>query len=245
MRTSLHLSVQSMQTNREFSFVRRLRSVVAAVAPALLAGLAVLFEPRLTAWAQGREAILPVVVFLLLSSLIHPVSRHLLVVTLCYAVAFLALRDTFWPRPLLLPPLFDYTILEDVRIACLLVVAVLAAAAGVGETVQSGAVWARRCYFGAASLYFTGLGVITYGWHASWQALLLCAMGAMALYGCLFAPSIVASEIEIDEEALISDDAIQQRQLAAHARALREKEWKDPGNVPPGGDLDYRMRPDG
>ncbi len=219
--------------------------MVGGIAPAILAGLAVLFEPRLTALAQGREAILPVVVFLLLSSLIHPRSRRLLVITLCYAVAFLALRDTFWPRPVVLPPLFDYAVLEDVRIACLLVVAVLAAVAGVGETVQSGAVWARRCYFGAASLYFTGLGVITYGWHGSWQAVLLCAMGAMALYGCLFAPSIVASEIEIEEEALISDDAIQQRQLAAHARVLREKEWKDPGLLPPQSDRDYRMRPEG
>src|SRR5207237_4454453 len=102
-----------------------------------------------------------------------------------------ALRDSVRIRQQPLPALLDYDIVDQGRPAALLMVAVLAATAALAETLRPGTVWARRCYFGAAFLYFTGQGVITYAWHGSWQSVMLCVTGITALFGWLFAHRIV------------------------------------------------------
>ncbi|HZP82480.1 MAG TPA: hypothetical protein VFB21_12640 [Chthonomonadaceae bacterium] len=198
---------------------------ISLVAPALLALCVVLLERTFTEWTQGREAILPLATLLLLSALLHPRLRRLLIVTLCYGVAFLALRDALHAQRL--PPAMDYDIIEEARPAALILVAGLAGFAAVAETLRPGTVWARRCYFGAAALYFTGIGIINYGWHKSWQSLMLCATGMIALFGCLFAQRIVADEIEAETEETVNDEALQREREAAHRRVLRAKEWHD------------------
>lgn len=198
---------------------------ISLVAPALLALCVVQLEPAFTAWTQGREAILPLSMLLLLSALLHPRLRRLLIVTLCYGVAFLALRDALHAQRL--PPEMDYDIIAEARPAALILVAGLAAFAAVAETLRPGTTWARRCYFGAAALYFTGIGIINYGWHKSWQSLMLCATGLIALFGCLFAHRIVADEIEAETEETVNDEALQREREAAHRQVLRAKEWRD------------------
>jgi hypothetical protein len=94
--------------------------------------------------------------------------------------------------------------------------------------VHPGTVWARRCYFGAAALYFTGIGLINFYWHGSWQAILLCMTGVIALFGCVFAHRIVAEEAAEAEETLFNDEASQREREAAHLRTLRAKEWREP-----------------
>jgi hypothetical protein len=206
---------------------KRIRTLILGSVPAVMAALAVLLEPRLTSWAKGRESVLPLIMFLLLSSLLHPRLRHLLVITLCYGVAFLALRDTTRMRQLVLPDKWDYDFLDQGRLAALLLVAALSVTAAVAETIKPGTVWARRCYFGAAGLYFTGLGVINYGWHGSWQSIVLCVTGITALLGCLFAHRIVASEILDAQEEEVNDETLQQEKETQHRRTLRAKEWHD------------------
>ena len=71
---------------------------ISAAGPALVALSAVLLEPFLTNLTSGREAVLPCIMVALLFALVHPRFRHLLVITLCYGVAFLALRDIFFGR---------------------------------------------------------------------------------------------------------------------------------------------------
>jgi hypothetical protein len=94
-----------------------------------------------------------------------------------------------------------------------------------------GAVWARRCYFGAAALYFSGLGINCYGPRGSWQAVVLCSTGITAAIGCIFAHRIVATEWIEETETEITDEAEQRLRDAEHLRALRDKEWQDP-NAP-------------
>jgi hypothetical protein len=206
---------------------RRIATIALAVVPALIAGLAVLYEPALTTWASQREALLPLSMILLFASLIQPRLRHFLVITLCYGVSFMALRDITRVSQITLPESLNYDFIYQGRPAVLLMVAGLAATAAIVETFWPNTVWARRCYFGAASLYFIGLGILHRGQYGSWQAVLLCATGVIAFFGCLFAHRIVASEIEEEEEEEVSDEAIQQLSEAAHLRALREKEWRD------------------
>jgi hypothetical protein len=139
------------------------------------------------------------------------------------------LRDAVFARSIPLPPALDYLIIDAARPIGLLLVGVLAGAAAIVESRQPGTVWARRCYFGAAALYFIGTGVINYGWHGSWKGLLLCATGAMALFGCILAPRIIASEQEADEEAsaTIDDEEEQRERDFAHLQKLRAREWHD------------------
>jgi hypothetical protein len=204
---------------------RRIGTVFGVIIPACAALLVVLLEPVFTAWMKGRESVLPLAMLLLLSALLHPRLRHLLIVTLCFGVAFLALRDALHVQ--LLPPMIDYDIIDEVRPAALLIVAGLAAIAAVIESLRPGTVWARRCYFGAAALYFTGIGIINYGWHGSWQSVMLCVTGVIALFGCLFAHRIVADEAAFEAEEVVNDEAIQQEREAAHRKVLRAKEWRD------------------
>ncbi len=222
--------------------VRVLQFIAAALGPAVVAALAVALEPWMTVWAKERQAMLPLVLFLLLSSLMHPRLRQLLGVTLCYGVAFLALRDIFRTRQLPMPSDWDYDFLDQARPVGLFVVAALSVLAAIAETKRPGTVWARRCYFGAAALYFTGLGVINYAWHPSWQAALLCATGVIAGAGCVYAPRIIESEA-FDLEAAESDDlADQQAREADHQRTLRAKEWHETATAP---ETDARCNPVG
>ena len=205
------------------------KNLATKLAPPLIAGLAVFLEPRMTEWAKGREAVLPLILFLLLSSLLHPRMRNLLVITLCYGVALLAFRDVFRARHIRLPERWDYDFLDQGRPIALLLVAILSTIAALGETWNPGTVWARRCYFGAAALYFTGMGVMNFVWHGNWQSLLLCLTGITAFFGCLFAHRIVASELAETQDTEPEDMEVLKAKEVAHRRALRAKEWHERG----------------
>jgi hypothetical protein len=172
---------------------------------------------------------LPILLFMLLSAILHPRLRALMIVTLCYGVAGMALRDAFFARSIPMPPDMDYLILDTARPIALCIIAALALAAAIGETRQPGTVWARRCYFSAAGLYFIGIGLINIGWHSSWRGYMLLATGLIALGGCLYAPLIVASEQEASLPDAPADEAqFQQERDDKHQRTLRIKEWRDP-----------------
>ena len=197
-------------------------------APALLAFVAVALEPVLTAWSHDRAAALPLGTVLLLAVLLHPQMRNLLMITLCYGVSFLALRDITRLAWSPLPQPLNYEEWEVLRLLDLILVAGLSATAAVCETVRPGTVWARRFYFGAACLYFLGLGIITYFRNTSWQAILLAITGITAGVGCVFAHKIVATEaLEVESAPLQSDEVLQQTREAAHRAALQAKEWRD------------------
>lgn len=208
---------------------RGINLLISVCAPALIAAVAVMLEPFLTHVMKGRDALLPLVIMLLFSALVHPRLRHILISTLCYGVAFMAVRDAF--RAQLLPSALDYDFINEARPLALIVVGLLAAIAAFGEALHPGTVWVRRCYFGAAGLYFSGIGVINFLWHDSWQSILLCATGAIALVGCVFAHTLVTPDEEEEEEA-VNDDLIQQAREDAHHRTLALKEWQDTSAKP-------------
>jgi len=205
------------------------RSMLYMLTPPLIAGAAVLLESPLTRAFNNREAMLPILLFVLLSAILHPRLRALMIVTLCYGVAGMALRDAVSARSIPMPPDLDYLVLDTARPLALLFVAVLAIASAIGETRQPGTVWARRCYFGAAALYFIGIGLINIGWHSSWRGYMLFAIGLIAAGGCLFAHRIVASELEEEAEAKTAEESPYQRDRnEEHRRNLRAIEWHDP-----------------
>lgn len=197
-------------------------------ASAAVAMAAVYYETAFSMWSRGHAAALPLVTLLLLCALLHPRLRHMLMITLCFGVSFLALRDIVRLPQNPLPSPLNYEEWEALRVIDLLFVAALSAAAAVAETVRPGTVWARRCYFGAAALYFFGFGVLTYFRHTSWQAILLMGTGITAGIGCVFAHRIVATEVVDRDEALLpSDEVLQQAREATHRAALQAKEWRD------------------
>ena len=209
---------------------RRLIWLLTLALPALIALAIVALESPLTEWAKQRESILPVAVFVLLAAMLHPRFRHLLVSTLCYGVAFLALRDML-TRHVFLPPSLDYENIVRLRSLALFSIAVLAGIAGIAETIRPGTVWARRCYFIASALYFSGIGVINLLIHPSWVSIVLTVTGVIALFGVIFAPRIVAEGNEEDEEVALDDEVLQQQREEKHRLALHAKEWQDGGIV--------------
>lgn len=216
---------------------RVLTRIPLGVLPAVLAYCAIAAEGALRSWAHGRAAALPLLMLLIGTSLLNPRLRSPMIAALCYGVAFLAIRDTFVVEYFRLPFPLDPDLTETVIFVALLLVAALSVVAAIAETVTPGTVWARRCYFGAAALYFSGLGISCYGPHGSWQAVLLCFTGVTAVFGCLFAHRIVASERVEQIETVISDDAEQWLRDAEHLRALRDMEWQDPSPHTKPGDV--------
>lgn len=208
----------------------RIQKLLTCVVPVIVAGFSVMNEARLSAWVGQREAVLPLAVIVLLLSLLSKRLRSLLILTLCYGVAFMAVRDIGRVGSQPLPQIINYDFLDRLRPAILLLIAGLAATAAFMETFNPGTVWARRCYFAAAALYFLGLGIIHIGKYGSWKAVLLCVTGVTAVFGCIFADRIVSAEQEEEEEE-ISDAEVQGIVEAAHQRSLRAKEWHDPAET--------------
>ncbi len=196
--------------------------------PAVIAVGAVSMESIVTAWVKGRESALLFAVFVLLAAMMHQRIRQMLITTLCYGVACLALRDMMQNHGKVLPDVWDFAVVEKGRIVILLLVALLAATAGLTETLRPGTTLARRLYFGASSLYFSGLGALNFVWHGTWQSILLCVTGVVAFFGCVFADRIVEAEGDAPDDEPPPDDALLHREReAAHLRVLQSKEWRE------------------
>lgn len=216
-----------------------LNKIALSLLAPILALVTVYVEPDLTHWMTERPATLPVILILLLASLIHPVSRQTLVITLCYGVSFLALRDAFQPKHInvLLHPIIvqfgnlDYKqndLLETIVITTLMIIAALAALAAVGETAAPGSTWTRRCYFGAAALYFTGMGTNYLFARISMQSVVLALTGVTAIVGCLFANHIITGDQIEEEQSDIEDDIeLHKQREEEHLKAVLAKEWHE------------------
>ncbi len=212
---------------RDARLHQREKKILIGALPPIVAAVAVAMEPALTALSRSREAILPLATLVLLAALLHPRLRHFLVVGLCFGVSFLAVRDIWRVNQVPLPPVLRYDLLETLRPIGLLTVAVLAALAGIGESIRPGAIWARRFYFGSAALYFTGLGLMNYAWHGSWRAVVLFVTGVTALLGCLFAHLLSDPHVQPEANEVDPDTKQQQERETAHRLALQTKEWRD------------------
>jgi hypothetical protein len=205
----------------------RVQKLFLGVVPVFAAGISVLNEPRLSGWVGQHQAVLPLAVIVLLLSLLSHRLRNLLILTLCYGVAFMAVRDISRVGSQPLPQAINFDFIDHFRPAILLLIAGLAATAAFMETFNPGTVWARRCYFAAAALYFLGLGIVHVRLYGSWKAVLLCVTGVTAVFGCIFADQIVSAEKEEEEEE-ISDEVVQGLVEEAHHRSLLAKEWHEP-----------------
>ena len=210
---------QTSQTSQ-----RRLLFIATSV---FVAAISVFLEKIITTAMEKREAVLPITLCLVLWAVLHSGLRRWMVVTLCYGVGFMALRDVTSARQYPLPPIIDYLWVDTARPLGLFVVFLLAASAGYGETVRPNNIWTKRCYFGAAGIYFLGIGLLNWLWHFSWRGVALTGTGVIALLGCLFANQIADTE-EDGEEEIPNDEILQQQRDSIHYRTLLAKEWHDP-----------------
>lgn len=206
---------------------RCLGNLLTKLLPPLLALAAVVREAALSAWVQNHETTLLLALFALVGSLLHPRLRYLMITTLCYGVSFLAVRDIYFSSEQLLPPLMDSHRLREIRTVLLMLIASLALFAAITESAKPGAILARRCYFGAAFLYFLSTGIVNFLISPAWQSIVMILTGIASLIGCCLAHRIVALERE-DSTEDVDSDLVQQRRLQeAHLRRLRAKEWHD------------------
>jgi hypothetical protein len=206
------------------------RSISAAalkIAPPAVAFAGVLHGSGLTLWANSHEATLLLTLFALVGSLLHPQLRLLVITSLCYGVAFLAARDIFLP--------LSQTGLrsgswQHVRMSALFIVSMLTLSSAIAESFSPGTVWARRCYFGGAALYFLGTGVVNYHFFHSWQSIMMVTTGFAAAAGCIFANKIVEMEREDALETYPTNDGQvgSESTHSAHVQTLKAKEWHDP-----------------
>ena len=196
------------------------------ILPPLAAFACVHYSAWLTNWSGRHETTLLILLFALVGSLLHPQLRHSVITTLCFGVGFLAARDIIYT--LGMPAELRAGTYHYLRMIALGMISALSMLAAVAETLRPGTVWARRCYFAGASLYFLGAGFNTYIAYRSWQAIIMLVTGVAALAGVIFARNIVEMEREEDVESP-ADSAIHQEELQKlHQRVLQQKEWHDP-----------------
>jgi hypothetical protein len=199
------------------------KPVLRLIVPMAVALIVLRSEQRLTVLAQERPGIIPVAMVALVAGLLSPYVRRWLIVTLCFGISLLALRDTFRIVPL--PAAVDYVWVERIYPFGWGLLSLLAVIAGAMEALQPGSVLARRFYFAAASLYFSGHGLISFLKVHNWQSLVLFLTGLVAFVGIFTAHKIVAAEeaTEPDDEdmrALAGQEAERERRLAA-------REWRE------------------
>ena len=198
--------------------------------PPFLALAMVLIEPNLTYWIKDKPTVLPIILVLLLSCLVHPKTRQMLVISLCWGVCFLAFRDTFRTKQMNFGvPVSMYRtedLKETIVMAAYMTVASLAALAALGETYFQGSIWTKRCYFGAAALYFTGIGLNSLSGTITWQAIVLSVTGVTAIIGCIFTSDIISNDDDEDSDQP-SDAELQKINEERHSLALKEKEWQE------------------
>jgi len=190
--------------------------------PLAAAYLLIQLEPYLTVWSQRRPGLLVVAMVALLGGMLLPHVRQLLIVTLCFGISLLALQDTF--RPVLPPPTLDYAIVERMYPFAWALLALLAAIAGLMEALKPGSVWARRFYFGAASLYLSGRGLNGLLRYLNWESTVLLVTGIVAGVGVFFAHRIVAAEVEALGEEMVET---QGEHSARRAATVAAREWRD------------------
>lgn len=197
----------------------RVRTTLHFLAPLALAGVAVGLDSQLMGLAAIRPGILPAAVFTLLAGVLVTRVRHWLIVTLCYVFAFMALRDAVYDTPL---PGVHEMLLDRTGWA---IIAIVAAAAGLVESIRPRSVWARRCYFASAALYLLLHGLSGLVRHSNWGSVILLATGLTALIGIFLADRIVASEATSEPD---EDDMRELAELPGkRSAALAAREWRD------------------
>ena len=204
---------------RRFMALRLSVGVVSSV-------ICLLLGPRIAELARVRPGFVPVGMAVLLGGLLHPRVRHWFIISLCFSVSLLALKDTFRPAPL--PPAIDHTVFHAVYPFVWLTVAMLAAAAGVLEALNPGGIAARRCYFATASLYFMGHGFTMFLWEANWEGLVVLLTGIVAGFGVGFAHRL---DFSVDSSTLMEEGDIARAERRRAAIAAHE--WRDHSEAKP------------
>lgn len=212
---SLRKSVQALK--------KRHLVVLILIVPAILSLLAVWNESAITLWVQERDSALVVGVFMFLATLLHQRLQRLLIVTLCYGVAFLALRDILhvmeMPAPLSTTPIIS------LRFVLLITIAIFASLGAVTEALKANTLTARRYYTGAAALYFLQQGALFLYWQGSWQSVVLLTTGVICGLGCYFARYLTLSP---EPEPLVEEGTEEQELEAIRHKLIALREWRDP-----------------
>jgi hypothetical protein len=206
-----------------------LKKLLRIVLPLAAAFIVLDSEGALVALAQSRPGIVPVSIAALLGGLLVPYVRQWLIVSLCFGISLLAVKDSFWANARI--GTFDYIWLAHAYKIAWGFLALFAAGAAIVEALKPESIWARRCYFAAAALYFGGHGVTAFLKKPSWEALVLTATGIVAVAGVFFADRIVNSEEENEPE---DEDVVAHRErVARRSAALASREWRDPSDKMP------------
>ena len=211
----LLLSLQRLRNHPRRLMALRLLVGVTAAAAFTFAG------PVLTTISRQRPGIVPVGMAIILAGLMNQRVRHWVIVTLCFTVALLALRDSF--RLAALPSVLDNPVLHFLYPYAWISVAIMAAAAGWLESREPGNATGRRFYFATVSLYLTGHGLMQLLWFPSWDAVVLLGTGLVAGIAVIFADRMYPEESndEQDNSAELETARLRKERVERH-------EWRDP-----------------
>lgn len=214
---ALHAALRRLTARRGVLTTARL------LGPLALAYALICCEPLLTNLMRNRPGVLPVAMVALAVGIAIARVRRWLIVTLCYGIGLLALRDLRNLAPL--PAQLDYLFVEQIYPYGWTLLAAIALTAGAAEALYPSSIWARRCYFGAAALYLGGHGLIALLSHPNYNGAILLLTGVFAAAGVFYAPKIVARE---EQEERDDEDLRDLRERAAQRqRSLARLEWQE------------------
>jgi hypothetical protein len=153
-------------------------------------------------------------------ALLHPRIRHWFIITLCFSISILAVRDSFGPDAL--PPVLSHGFFFAIYPAVWISIAACAALAGILEAIQPGGKEAWRFYFAAVFAYFVGHGFLGYLSDPRINYLVLLCVGLAA--------GLAMGFIDRMDSRRTEPDHFQEREAAAAERrrtVLAAREWQD------------------
>lgn len=175
-------------------------------------------------FADKRPAFVPIALVALLCCLLVGTFRHLLLGTLAFGIAFLALHDA--AKVTSLPQTLDIAYVRQVLPGIWISVVFLAALSGIGIGWNPYAVWSRRAYFAATALYLFCHGLMGFLGTHDWGSAVILFTSIAAVGGVLFARRLVIDESTMESE--YEDMREQRTQEEERARAVEATEWHEP-----------------
>lgn len=200
----------------------RTHSLIRALGPLVAACASARWQDGVNSYVADHPAVAPIALVFLIGALLVEQSRRFLLVTLCFGIGVLALKDAFGGAPI--PVQMNHPIIQTALTFAWVAIAGTSLIAGIGLAGHPFAPGPRTAYFLATSAYLVCSGIMGIMRAGDWGSGVVLATGLAALIGVA---SARRGAIESDEE--LDDESVFEASQEMRTRAVAAREWHDSG----------------
>ena len=196
--------------------------LIRVLAPLTAACASVRWQDDVNRFVASHPAVAPIALVALIGALLVEPSRRFLLVTLCFGIGVLSLKDAFGGSSL--PAQLDHPFAQGALQIAWVVIAATALVSGFGLARRPYAALPRTGYFVATSAYLVCNGVMGILRAGDWGSAIVLGTGIAALIGVATA----RREVDVPEEEQ-DDLGVYEASQESRTQAVAAREWHDSG----------------